>query len=47
MIEKNPISKVINIYYGEEPNPEMMNEEFENVIGLFQELFNCSDYEVG
>ena len=46
MIEKNPDTKVINIYYGVEPSEDVMTEEFESLIGMFQELFNCGDYEI-
>ena len=35
MIEKNPDTKVINIYYGVEPSEDVMNEEFESLIGMF------------
>lgn len=35
MVEKNPQTKFINIYFDEEPNEEVMNEEFENLIGVF------------
>ncbi|CAK81341.1 unnamed protein product (macronuclear) [Paramecium tetraurelia] len=46
LVEKDPLSKQLILYYDEQPNEDQMGEEFGQFLGMFQQLFSCEEFEI-
>ncbi|CAD8101694.1 unnamed protein product [Paramecium primaurelia] len=46
LIEKDPSQHLLRLYYEDEPSEESMGEQFQNFLSVFQQIFECEEYEL-
>ncbi|CAD8209650.1 unnamed protein product [Paramecium octaurelia] len=46
LVEKDPISKQLKLYYDKQPNEDHMGEEFDRFLFFLQQVFYCEEFEI-
>ncbi|CAK81271.1 unnamed protein product (macronuclear) [Paramecium tetraurelia] len=46
LVEKDPDSNQLIFYFDEQPNEDEMGEEFDQFLQMFQQIFQCEEFEI-